>query len=87
MWSDAPEGQCFLADGSGHKITGDDFEVNMHEEDTVVPWTLNNYMVASGVKWASRLRLYCVNMSACGGNICLIVLCTLVCNDLVLLCR
>ena len=40
MWNDAPEGQCFLADGSGHKITGDDFETDINGEDTMVPWTI-----------------------------------------------
>ena len=68
MWKEAPEGQCYLADGSGFKITGEDYKVTLKGQVTSVPWTLTTYMDASGLKWPSRVRLYCVNMSACDGN-------------------
>ena len=59
---EAPEGQCYLADGSGYRIAGEDYEVTINGQLTSVPWTLTTYMEASGLKWPSRVWLYCVNL-------------------------
>ena len=50
------------------KIPDDDFHLCIDGEDMVVPWTLRNYMNASGMKWPSRMRLYCVSMAASYGK-------------------
>ena len=61
VWNDAHErGHYYLSDGSGHKITGEDFSNKFHSgESKSVPWTLGNYLQASSVRYPSRARLYC----------------------------
>ena len=63
VWNEAPEGECYLADGSGGKINGDDFPLSLRGEETMtLPWTLSNYMKISGAMFPSRMRFYCVNL-------------------------
>ena len=65
MWEEAPEGMCYLADGSGSKISGDDFPLSLREGDggpMTIPWTLSNYIKMSGASYPRRVRLYCVNI-------------------------
>lgn len=53
-----------MADGSGAKITGNDFTLTLQDGNTMtIPWTLSNYMKMSGQSFPSRVRLYCVHMS------------------------
>ena len=70
MWKEAPEGECYLADGSGSKICGQEFPLSLREGDaTTLPWTLSNYMKISGNVYPSRVRLYCVNIHGqCNGE-------------------
>lgn len=62
-----------MSDGSGYRISEEDFEVIVDGHLRSVPWTLSTYMNASGLKWPSGIRLYCVNMSAFSGNESLII--------------
>ena len=49
MWKEAPEGECYIADGSGGNINGDGFPLSLRGEETMtLPWTLSNYMKISG---------------------------------------
>ena len=55
------DGDFYLSDGSGHKITDEDFTVSNDSGESVsVSWTLDNYLQASSVHYPSRARLYCV---------------------------
>ena len=63
VWKDVSEeeGEFYLSDGSGHKITDDDFTVSKNgREGESVPWTLGNYLQASAIRHPSRTRMYCV---------------------------
>ena len=62
VWRGASgEAVYYLSDGSGHKITGEDFVVDGPSgKSEKVPWTLGNYLQACSVKYPSRARLYCV---------------------------
>lgn len=62
VWKDAAEGECYLADGSGSKIEGNDFSVSLRDGNVMsLLWTLCNYMKLSGAAHPSWLRLYCVH--------------------------
>ena len=63
----------FIADGSGTAISADSssFDIDLpNGEKEHLPWTLNNYLQVSGVKYASRLRLYCVRKLMSSGKVC-----------------
>ena len=62
VWSDCEEDfQFFLADGSGSCIEPKDFEIDLEDgKQQVVPWTLDNYLKVSNIRFPSRARLYCV---------------------------
>ena len=62
VWSDCEEDfQFFLADGSGSCIEPKDFETDLEDgKQQVVPWTLDNYLKVSNIRFPSRARLYCV---------------------------
>ena len=79
VFADAIEGAHFyLSDGSGHTITGDDFIVDYPDESNEkIPWTLNNYLRVSCIKYPSRARLYCV--AVIPGILCM---CVLYCDTL-----
>jgi hypothetical protein len=51
----------FLADGTGAAVSSDDFKIDLVDgSKETLPWTLSNYLKVSNIKYASRLRLYCV---------------------------
>ena len=53
--------QYFLADGTGAAVGCDSFEIDLADgSKETLPWTLSNYLKVSNIKYASRLRLYCV---------------------------
>ena len=66
VWSDFGANasrQFYLADGSGTCIEQpqSQFEVSRADgQQEVLPWTLENYLKVSNLKFASRARLYCV---------------------------
>ena len=69
VWKDAPEGDCFIADGSGSRIGGRDFPLTRKDgPSTTLPWTLSNYIKLSGATYPSRVRLYCVNLHTISGK-------------------
>ena len=50
----------FLADGSGSSIGSTAFTVsNSDGSKEILPWTVSNYLRISGLKYPSRMRLYC----------------------------
>ena len=57
-----------LADGSGTCIGDSAFSTDLPDGGKEsLPWTLNNYFWVSNIKYASRMRLYCVR-TLCTGN-------------------
>lgn len=57
LWKHYGDGR----DGSGSCIEKAQFEVTTtNGQKEVLPWTLENYLKASNVKYASRARVYCV---------------------------
>ena len=54
-------GTYFLADASGVSIQQNHFEIQgVTGKLEVLPWTLENYVQVSGVRYPSKTRLYCV---------------------------
>jgi hypothetical protein len=53
--------EYFLADGSGTTLDTNSFSID-HPNGVkeTLPWTLNNYLRVSNIKYPSRLRLYCI---------------------------
>ena len=52
--------EYYIADGSGSAICSN-FNVDLSDGSRQsLPWTLNNYLRVSSIKYPSRLRLYCV---------------------------
>ena len=74
--------QYFLADGTGAAVSCDSFEIDLADgSKETLPWTLSNYLKVSNIKYASRLRLYCVrklsstfigNVLSCNSQYCVV---------------
>lgn len=75
VWGDpSNEYKYYMADGTGTAIGSNSFSIDLEDKTkTVLPWTLSNYLKVSGVKYPSRLRLYCVRKFETGG--CYIMVC------------
>lgn len=50
----------YLADSSGAIIGSSDTNFTVPGENTIIPWTVGNYMAMSHSRYASKTRLYCV---------------------------
>ena len=56
VWKEAPEGECYLADGSRSKISGNDFPLSLRGGEAMTPpWTLSNYMKLLGAAFPSPM--------------------------------
>ena len=54
-------GTYFLADASGVLIQQKNFEIQgATGKREVLPWTLENYVQVSGLRYPSKTRLYCI---------------------------
>ena len=63
VWEKSAAGDYtyYLADGSGTAIGSSSFIVDQPDgSQQTLPWTLSNYLRVSGIRYPSRLRLYCV---------------------------
>ncbi len=62
VWNDSsPEYDYYIADGTGTAIGSKSFHIDSEDgRKTILPWTLNNYLKVSSMKYPSRLRIYCV---------------------------
>ena len=63
VWADSSDTNYtyYMADGSGTGIGSCSFNIDLKDSrKTVLPWTLENYLRVSSVKYPSKLRLYCV---------------------------
>lgn len=71
VWPDSTNDyKYYMADGTGAAIGSDSFHIDCEDKrKTVLPWTLNNYLKVSSVKYPSRLRLYCVRKFKSGINL------------------
>ena len=70
--ADAPEhdAEYYLADGGGASIEAADLDIVLSNGGvSTVPWTLQNYLRATGLKFPSRARLYCVQKMVTGERI------------------
>ena len=57
----------YLADGGGSAIGSSSFVVDQPDgSQQTLPRTLSNYLKVSGIRYPSRLRLYCVRKFECG---------------------
>lgn len=64
VWPDAgakdSNYQYCLVDGSGTSIGHSDFNIDLPDGGKeILPWTLNNYLQVSNVKYPSRMRTLC----------------------------
>lgn len=62
LFPDADDGEYYIADINGVPIATDDLLrlQKSNEEQRVVPWTVQGYLKASGVRYQSKARFYCV---------------------------
>ena len=68
VWGESsPSYQYFLADGSGTAIDSSSFDLDLPDgRKETLPWTLNNYLRVSSIKFPSRVRLYCARKLCLG---------------------
>ena len=63
VWGDSSDAdyKYYMADGTGTGIGSSSFHIDLKDSrKTVLPWTLENYLKVSSVKYVSKLRLYSV---------------------------
>ena len=61
------EAEYYLADGGGASIAATDLEVGLSDGSvSKIPWTLQNYLRVTGLRFPSRTRLYCVQKLVTG---------------------
>lgn len=68
VWGDADcNYHYYLADGSGSAIGTHGFSIaSPGGTRRELPWTLDNYIKISGLKYASRVRVYCARKFKAG---------------------
>ena len=63
------ESEYYLADSTGLPVCPDESTITVQDEqgsNVALDWNMANYMKAAGVRWQSKVRLFCVRKNPSG---------------------